>query len=84
MAEMIFCWEHEPCIASQKLGREAGRCRSVCNTRTGSPLMRLVRASDDDRLEGTRTLNFDNGTSMYPENDGRVPRLGQHVSSWFK
>jgi hypothetical protein len=35
--------------------------------------MRLVRASDDDRLEGTRTLNFDNGTStqkmmaVYPD-----------------
>ena len=63
MAETIVVWDHEPCrgpcgklcIASQKEDQDAGRCRSICNARKGSP---IVQVSNDDCLEVKRVLKI--------------------------
>jgi hypothetical protein len=61
MPETILVWEHEPCIVSQTLGKDAGRCKSARKESL------LVRASNDDRLGVTRFLKIEHIYGTNPE-----------------
>ena len=55
MAETVFVWESEPCIASQKVGQETGRCKAFSVPGKGV----LVRALIDDLPEVTQFLQIE-------------------------
>jgi hypothetical protein len=50
----------QPESSGAALGQDAGRCRSVCSARKGSPCVTVVWASNDDCPEVTRILKIEN------------------------